>query len=180
MEVPEQTKVSYEDYLEFNDDKRYEILDGELRVVPAPGVSHQRSVGRLFRLLTEYSQSFGGEVFLSPIDVVLSEHDVVQPDLVFVSKERADIVKEAAIMGAPDLVVEIISRFSRRVDRVAKKQRYAALGVRYYWIVDPQARTVEEYELTGGDYRFRSRAAGEEVFCPAIFPGLEITPVQLL
>jgi len=135
---------NYHDYLQLPEDKRYEILDGELCVVPAPNIRHQRVGLRLRLALYLYAQSRGlGEVFDSPCDVVLSEENVVQPDILFVRSQRSHIVGPANVRGTPDLAVEILSPSRRSTDLEIKRKIYARFGVQEYWIVDPDAATVE-------------------------------------
>ncbi len=125
------------------DRNRREILGGDLYVAPAPSPSHQRAVVNLtLRLgLGNYLGTRGsGGLYCSPIDVVLSDTDVVQPDLVFVSAGRMHIVTSTAIQGVPDLVIEVLSPSTERVDRGRKMQTYARAGVREYWIADPEVR----------------------------------------
>ncbi len=144
---------TYEDYLKLEDDKRYEVLEGELVEIPAPSVIHQRIVGRLFRKMSAFvEESDLGEVFISPVDVVLSEENVLQPDVVFVSKENSHIVKDKAILGAPDLVVEVISPSSFKRDTEDKRKIYARFGVKELWFVFPGERTVEVFSLKEGSY----------------------------
>ena len=142
-------KFTYEDYQHTPDDKRYELLDGELIMVPAPNLGHQRIGIRLGALLHGFVQERGlGEVFLAPCDVVLSNTDVVQPDLLFVSNERAHLLLGGAnVRGAPDLVVEIFSPSTAERDRTLKRALYAKHGVKEYWLVDPDARTVTVLRL---------------------------------
>ncbi len=149
-----QTKVwTYEDYLKLEDDKRYEIIEGELIEMPAPSVTHQRIVGKLFRLMSDFVEKKSlGEVFVSPIDVILSETNVVQPDLVFVSKGRSNIVRDKGIFGAPDLVVEVISPSTLKRDTEDKKRLYAKFKVRELWLIFPGERAVEVFSLKGKDY----------------------------
>ena len=178
---PGETRLTYEDYMELpNDGKRYEIIDGELHVAPAPGADlHQTVLFNLLLVLGNHIVAHNlGRLLPSPVDVVLSEYDVVQPDIVFVTLERLDIVKRE-IDGPPDLAVEIISPGSARLDHTVKRKLYAAGGVRFYWIVEPRARYLEEYELVGAAYRQRSRVEGASLFKPALFPGLEIPMGQV-
>ncbi len=130
-------KFTYEDYLNAPEDKRYELLDGELVMTPAPGERHQSiSIllgSKLFQFASENSL---GRVYLAPFDVVLSDVDVVQPDLLFVSNERGHIITPANIQGAPDLVVEILSPSTAERDKTFKRTLYAKHGVNEYWMVD--------------------------------------------
>jgi Uma2 family endonuclease len=137
-------RFTYSDYLQLPEDKRYEILDGELCVVPAPNIGHQRVGLRLKLALFKYVEDHSlGEVFDAPCDVVLSEENVVHPDILFVSSRRHHIVGPANVGGAPDLAVEILSPSRRGADLEIKRKIYARFGVQEYWTVDPDAGTVE-------------------------------------
>jgi len=135
-------KLTYSDYARIPDDgKRYEVLEGGLLVTPAPNIPHQRASKRLLRQLEDYFEPRGlGEVFSAPIDVILSAHDVLQPDLVVAPRER---ISKRGIEGSPLLIVEIVSPSTERRDRISKARRYAALGVPHYWLVDPDRHTLE-------------------------------------
>ena len=142
-------KFTYEDYQHTPDDKRYELLDGELIMVPAPNLGHQRIGAKLGTQLYTFVEEKGlGEVFFAPCDVVLSNTDVVQPDLLFVSNERAHLLLGGDnVRGAPDLVVEILSPSTAGQDRTLKRALYFKHGVKEYWLVDPDARTVTVLRL---------------------------------
>ncbi|MDE2812290.1 MAG: Uma2 family endonuclease [Gemmatimonadota bacterium] len=142
-------KFTYEDYQHTPEDKRYELLDGELILVPVPNLEHQRIGIRLGALLHGFVQERSlGEVFHAPCDVVLSNTDVVQPDLLFVSNERAHLLLGGDnVRGAPDLVVEIFSPSTAGRDRTLKRALYAKYGVKKYWLVDPDAWTVTVLRL---------------------------------
>ncbi len=135
-------KFTYEDYLHTPEDQYYELLDGELIVVPAPGELHQ-SVSALlgWKLIQFASENRLGRVYHAPFDVVLSDLDVVQPDLIFVSHARAHIITDANIQGAPDLVIEILSPSTAARDKTFKRTLYAMHGVQEYWMVDAIAKT---------------------------------------
>ena len=136
-------KFTYEDYRNAPDDKRFELLDGELIVSPSPKEAHQRTGMTLGAPLHVFVKAGGlGRVYSAPFDVVLSDTDVVQPDLLFVSNERAHIITEDNIQGAPDLVVEIPSPSTADQDRTFKRALYARHGVREYWLVDTTAKNV--------------------------------------
>ena len=146
-------KFTYEDYksLPESETKRYELLGGELVVVPSPTEYHQRISGNLEFILRRFVRERDlGRVYYAPLDVVLgegAEREVVQPDIFFISKERYEIIAEEEIRGAPDLVVEILSPGTEDRDRHYKKTLYARYGVREYWIVDPEAKAVELHAL---------------------------------
>jgi Uma2 family endonuclease len=156
--------LTYEDYAALpNDGRRYEVHDGELSVTPAPGTRHQRVSANLSEVLRAHVRERGlGEVLYAPLDVILAATTIVQPDLVYVDPGRARFVTDRGIEGPPTLVVEIISRSTARIDRVAKVQLYARYEVPFYWIVDPDARVIEAYELAEGGYRLAATARGAD------------------
>lgn len=136
-------KFTYHDYLLLPEDKQYELIDGNLCMVPAPTPYHQAMAGRIeFELRLFLKERRVGEVLGAPCDVYLSQYDVVQPDILYISSDRLGIIKDAYIGGAPDLVVEIVSSSSRERDREVKRKLYARYGVREYWVVDPEARSI--------------------------------------
>ena len=138
------TRLTYDDYCRTPEGLRYELVEGDLRMVPSPNVFHQEISGRLYEKLLVWVRGQGlGVVYYAPMDVVLSEHNVVQPDLLYVSRERRGIIKEANIWGVPDLVVEILSPSTTQWDRVNKRQVYERFGVRELWFVDPVGRSIE-------------------------------------
>jgi len=145
---------TYQEYLELPDDgKRYEILNGRLEMTPAPSTRHQAVSRNLEIILWDFVRKNNlGEIFYAPMDVVFDQVNVVQPDIVFVSRERSELIREKGIFGAPDLVVEIQSPGTLHVDAKRKKGMYERFGVREYWIVDPGEKKVEAYLLKGGGY----------------------------
>lgn len=151
--------LTYEDYCKIDDGQRYELIGGKLYVVPSPGVPHQYVSLRLSWRLAEYVEKNElGTILTAPIDVYLTTHDVIQPDVLFISRERADIITEANIQGAPDLVIEILSPSTSSRDRTIKKDLYARHGVKELWIIHPLVQTIEVYQ------------AGPEGFAePALF-----------
>lgn len=162
------------------DGRRYEIHEGELSVTPAPNPRHQRILGRLNDLVRRHVECGRlGEVLFSPIDCILDESTIVQPDLVYLDPTRADLVSDRGIEGPPTLVVEILSPSTTLIDRGAKRQLYRRHGVPYYWIVDPEARTVEAYGLDEGEYRLLSRAHGPQPVSLPPFPELAFAPASL-
>lgn len=142
--TPRRVMLTYEDYCRMPSGNRYELVEGDIRMTPSPSVFHQRISRRIEKVLLEWVERHElGEVLHAPIDVVLSEHNVVQPDILYVARERLGIIKEANIQGAPDLVVEILSPSTAEWDRVTKRRVYARFGVREFWIVDPEGRNIE-------------------------------------
>jgi len=167
---------TYEDYLKLNDDKRYEVINGRLYEMPAPIPLHQKVSRNLVFTLWELIKKFEmGEIYYSPIDVVLSEDVVLQPDIVFISKERMEIIGEKAIIGSPDLVVEIVSPNTIRRDTVVKKGIYESFGVKEYWIVYPDERVIEVWVLSeGGRYELYSFAEKEGKVKSKVLEGFEV------
>ena len=143
VDIKRTTKLTYDDYRKTPDDERWELLDGELVMAPSPNVPHQDIAGSLFVFLKLFVDQMGlGRVFIAPLDVVLSDTNVVQPDLLFVSTERQHIVTETNIQGTPDLVVEVLSPSTTSRDWRIKLDLYAQHGVQEYWVVDPEAQRI--------------------------------------
>ena len=167
-------KFTINDYLTTPDDKRYQLLDGELILAPSPTTKHQRVSRNLFWAVGGFVMSHElGEVFFAPYDVFLSD-EVTQPDVLFVSNARSGIITEANIQGAPDLVVEVLSPGTARYDQGYKRTLYYRHGVREYWLVDPDTETVEV--LTEGDEALTLAGTynrGEALTSP-LLPGLSI------
>ncbi|GBD92747.1 hypothetical protein BMS3Abin05_00322 [bacterium BMS3Abin05] len=167
---------TYEDYKHLpNDGKRYEIIEGELLISPSPKTGHQRIHARLFNALMNFVQkNHSGELFSAPLDVVFSNLNVVQPDLLFISKKRRSIIAEDNIRGAPDLIVEILSPYTEKADRIQKKELYAVYGVREYWIADPEKETIEVYSLSAEGYRLSGTFEKTDRLQSVILKGFEI------
>lgn len=165
------------DYESFSDDgNRYEIIGGRLFMSPAPLVEHQRIISRLVIAIGQFLGG-KGEVFTAPIDVQFSDFDVVQPDIVVVLKQNAQIIEKARIVGAPDLVVEVISPSSLMRDRVEKAALYARNGVSEYWLVDPVPRTFDMLALHHPGYAVVEQSGG--TMRSRILDGFEIDLEQL-
>ncbi len=159
MPVPPPGRLTWADYAALPDDgQRYELIDGAIVATPSPLTRHQRVSGRLLvALMRVFEQSNLGEVFKAPLDVILDAHTVVQPDLLFITTARADIIKDR-IHGAPDLVIEVLSESTRRTDVRTKRGLYARHGVSHYWIVDPDIDRIDLYILDGSSYRLAQSA----------------------
>jgi Uma2 family endonuclease len=143
-------KLTYDDYVHFPDDgQRHELIDGEHYVTPTPSLNHQRISRRLFFALASYlAASPIGEVFAAPLDVILSNVDIVEPDILYVSAgRRAETLSGQVVQGAPDLAVEIGSPSTRRRDETIKRHLYERAGVAEYWVVDPDIEAVRIYRL---------------------------------
>ncbi len=175
------TKFTYDDLQEFpSDGNRYEIVDGELFVTPSPIPLHQRVIGNLFGRLWEHVKEHSlGEVYVAPLDVVFTDSTVLEPDILFVSRTRLHIIGEKNLSGPPDLVVEVLSESSSRLDREIKPKQYALHGVPEFWRIDPWVKTIEVFRLEEGNYELAAQLAiGDELTSP-LFPSLSL-PVSSL
>ena len=173
--------LTYREYAALPDDwRRYEIHDGELSVTPVAGTKHQIISANLGDVLRQHVKSRGlGLVLYAPLDVILSDTTIVQPDIVFVATDRRSAVSERGIEGAPTLVVEILSPSTTRIDRVTKLQLYARYGVPFYWLIDSEARALEAYTLGAQEYSIALRASGSDPIAPPPFGDLALVPASL-
>jgi len=144
MSGPQKKLTSAELLLLPDDGKRHELIDGVHYVTPSPRIPHQVLVGRIFVAIANFLavHQHLGRVFLSPVDVVMSEHDLVVPDLLFVTRDQQSILTDANVQGVPALVVEVLSPSTRRCDEGIKRKLFDQKGVREYWVVDPKAMRV--------------------------------------
>ncbi len=139
------------DYAALPDEPRCELIHGRFYLSPSPTRLHQFLVTQFWQLLHVVAEERGGEALVSPMDVHLADHTIVQPDVLYVSPDRREILQDW-IEGAPDLVVEVLSPSTARMDRVLKLNRYAEADVLEYWLVDPAARTIEFRVNDGGRF----------------------------
>lgn len=173
--------LTYKDYEALPaDGRRYELHEGELSVTPAPSPQHQRILGNLNEIVRQHVKACAlGEVFFAPIDCILGETTVVQPDLVYLDTTRLSIVSARGIEGPPTLVVEILSPATTLIDQGTKRQLYARYSVPYYWIVDPEARTIEAYILSEEGYQLAARVSGPEAVSLLPFPDFLLVPASV-
>ncbi|MGQ9631384.1 MAG: Uma2 family endonuclease [bacterium] len=180
MGVNTRIKFTYEDYksLPESETRRYELLEGELVMVPSPTEYHQRISRNLIFALWQFVKERGlGSVYDAPLDVVLGEgkeRNVVQPDIFFISNNHLSIVAEEEVRGAPDLIVEISSPSTAERDRTYKKTLYARYGVREYWLVDPQTETVEVFRLGEAGFESVALYKRKDVLLSPLLGGLAI------
>jgi Uma2 family endonuclease len=177
MRIPEgKIVLTYDDYVELpNDGKRYEILEGELAVTPAPTPKHQNASVNLTAILSPHVKANDlGKLYHAPIDLILESTSVLQPDLLFVAKARLNIITGRGIEDAPDLVIEIVSPSTSRTDRITKAQLYARHKVPAYWIVDPEQETLEIYLLDADSYRLVASLQGDTPTSVPPFTDLKI------
>ncbi len=168
-------QYTYDDYLGFPDDQRYEILDGGLIMVPAPITSHQNTQENLAFVLSGFvRKKVLGKVFYAPTDVILAGNTVVQPDMLFISKERKGIIEKKGIFDAPDLVVEIVSPSSFVNDTITKKEIYEKFNVKEYWLVFPEEIVIEVFTLEDCKYNLYSHAAEKGNVSSKLLKGFEV------
>jgi Uma2 family endonuclease len=148
------TVLGYDDYAALPaDGRRYELHEGELSVTPAPSPSHQEAIVLLVSAMLDHVRARAlGRVFVSPIDCIVADTTILQPDIVYVETSRDALVSERGIEGPPTLAVEILSPSTSRIDRGRKMSLYARYAVPYYWIGDTAARRIEAYELRSTRY----------------------------
>jgi len=166
-------RVSYADLERSPEDRRrYELYDGEVFVVPAQLPKHQIVALTIAEMLHRYAREHGGFAVASPIDIAFSEYDVLQPDVIYFSPERAGLIDvNRVIRHAPDLCGEVLSPSTAVTDRGKKMQMFARYLVRAYWIVDPGVETIDLYELRSGSYELCTMASGDDVVTSASLPG---------
>lgn len=162
-----------------DDGNRYEVIDGELCVTPAPGIPHQRIAATLFRLLSEYIEAHRLGEMLWDVDVLFVSGQFLRPDMVFVPPDAE--LSDRGVESAPELVVEVLSPHSKRIDRIRKPPRYRDFGVAEYWVVDGEGRRIERHRLAADAgpeicadilrWQPSPAAPGLELHVPAVFAG---------
>jgi Uma2 family endonuclease len=172
-------KFTYEDLLNFQDDgKRHEIIDGEHFVTPSPNTKHQAVSTNLAAILWTYLQEHPiGAVFAAPLDVVFSDFDVVEPDILYISRERAGVLTEQHVRGAPDLVVEILSPGTRKTDEATKRRLYERFDVTEYWVVDPELDAIKIYRRVNGAFARVAELGAEagDTLTTPLLPGFAVS-----
>lgn len=178
---PKTTGLTYEDLQRFPEDNfRRELIDGELIVTAAPGGRHQDVVLELGALLLAWTREHGGKVYVAPRDVYFTERDVVEPDVLFIRAENLPRVEERYVRGAPDVIVEVSSPSTRRLELVRKRELYERFGAAEYWYVDLDAERIEVYRLEGGRYGSpRMLGHGDVLESPEV-PGFSVAVDDLL
>ena len=185
--TPTVAKLTLYDYERFPEDgQRHEIIDGVEVVTAQPVLRHQRVLRRLVRAVDTAAESKddGGEMFFAPTGVILSPHDIVEPDLLYVSGARQAILEPKYVHGAPDLVAEVLSPSSRRTDETLKKARYELFGAFELWILDPDRDVIRVYrrERVGGGFGqpIELSAERDEVLTTPLLPALSLRLAELL
>ena len=171
----EKRKYTYEDYLKTPDDVRYELIGGELLMTPSPETRHQRISGKIVFALEKFvTENDLGEVFHAPCDVHLDDENVVQPDILFISKNRLNIIGEKNIQAAPDLAIEILSRSTAYRDLIQKKRLYSRFGVKEFWIVIPGEEAIEIYLLKDKTYQLYKTLGEDDTLESQILGGFKM------
>ena len=173
------SKLTYDEFqtLPRDGSKRFELIEGEVFMTPSPNTKHQRAVAKLLRLLADYVEKQDlGEVFIAPYDVVFSNWTALEPDLLFIRKDRASIVTDANVQGAPDLVIEILSPRNKAYDRETKMRAYEKAGVPEIWYFDPEEDKAEILNLKAdGRYVVTAKLSGDATIVSKTLPGLSLT-----
>jgi Uma2 family endonuclease len=177
---PRGVKLTYDDFVLFPDDGlRHELIDGEHYVTPSPNAKHQDVLSNLHELIKPWLRSHPiGRVYFAPFDVVFSKFDVVEPDLLYMSNERAAaILTTANVQGVPELVVEIGSPSTRRRDETVKRDLYERTGVSEYWFLDPEHDVARVYRRNGEQFAAPMELAAEtgDVLTTPLLPGLALS-----
>jgi len=160
--------------------QRYELYDGEVVVIPSPMLRHQRVALHLMDVLCEWEAQQGGVVVPAPFDIVFSQHDVVEPDVVYFPPERQHLLNPmSAAYAAPDLAVEVLSPGTERRDRGRKMDLLARFGVPEYWIVDPVLTTIEIFVLSGARYERRVAARHDDIIASPAQAGLSFPAARM-
>lgn len=177
MAAPALRLWDYEAYADLPaDGQRYEIMDGELFVSPAPYTRHQTLSRRIqFKLYLLYEESGRGQIFNALCDVILATKTVVQPDLALVLKDSVAQISQRGIEGPPDLVVEILSPSTARVDLRIKRMIYAQHGVREYWVVDPQRDDIQVCTEPNGGFQQSVTYTSEQTLRSPLLPDLALS-----
>ncbi len=173
---PDQGKWTYEAYRALPDDgRRYEVVRGVLYMAPSPNRWHQKAVGRIFRYLSDFIEDKGlGEVYMAPYDVMLNKKTIVQPDVLVVLNKHLERITDDCVIGAPDLVIEVASPGTAVKDLSEKLFSYAEAGVPEYWVVNPDARTVQVLTLEGDTYTTLGLFTGSAELPSRVIAGLSL------
>lgn len=177
-------KLTYDDFVRFPDDgRRHELIDGEHYVTPSPNTKHQRVLGNMHLLIGNYLRAHPiGHVFLAPFDIVFTQFDVVEPDILYMSTSRAaDILTDKHVRGTPELIIEIGSPGTRQRDETIKRRLYERSGVSEYWFVDPEIDVVRVYRRSDDGFARAAETSLEsgDVLITPLLPGLSLPLAEI-
>jgi Uma2 family endonuclease len=177
MELAESLAITVHDYMGMPEGPPYyQLIDGELYMSPSPNWRHQDIGGNLYKKISIYLEKHDiGRVFIAPLDVCLTEINVFQPDVFFISNQRKKILGERHVEGAPDFIVEILSKTTAHLDRGHKRKIYARTGVKELWFVDLDLKQIEVYDLKKSADTPMATYSGQEKVTSPIFPGLKFS-----
>ena len=169
-------RLTYQDYANLESDDRYELLDGKLILLDSNSRDHQSvSISLMSEMYVFVKENDLGSVYVAPFDVLFTDTDVVQPDILFISREREHILTQANVQGAPDLIVEILSPSSSTRDWRAKRELYASHGVREYWIIDPTNRIVSILLLQDGVLEIDQTHTEDDTATSTVLDGFSVS-----
>lgn len=180
VEIEKKKVYTLEDYLMLPEGAPYQLIKGELVMSPSPSTIHQEILKILGVKLVNVAEGRGmGKVYFAPIDVYFSDKDVYQPDIIFISKDRVNIIGERKIEGAPDLIIEILSPATAYYDLRIKKETYEKAGVKEYWIIDPMEKIIEIYQNTKEGFKPLYVVQTEGEVSSAIIEGFKLSLREL-
>jgi Uma2 family endonuclease len=173
--------ATVEDYRATPEGTRYQLIEGELYLMsPAPNLFHQAIVGQIYLLIANFLTTHSlGRIFVAPCDVYLSEHDVFQPDVVFVAAANLEILREDGIHGTPDLVIEVLSPATAQLDKKNKRRVYSRAGVKELWLVDPLLLQIQLYDLVQNPAKPVRLIEEDETFTSTLLPGLTLAAAEI-
>ena len=174
-------RLTVEDYRATREGSRYQLVEGELILMsPAPNRTHQKIIWSLSQIFGRHlAQRPIGQVFLAPFDVFLSEHDVVQPDVLFLANEHLDLLRDDGVHGAPDLVIEVLSPATAQLDKKTKRLSYVRAGVKELWLVDPLLLQIQRYDFARDTAKPVQLIEENETFETPLLPGLMLVAAEI-
>lgn len=174
--LPLKESYTYEDYTKLPEGAPYQLIGGNLIMIPSPTPYHQEISRKLeFKIISFIQKSDLGQLYHAPLDVFLGDKEVYQPDIMFISREREGIIGKKMIKGAPDIIIEILSPFTAYYDLRKKYRIFEQSGVKEYWIVDPELKKVEIYENENNKFKIKSEAEGKGNVSSKVLDGFTIS-----
>ncbi|MBM3856259.1 MAG: Uma2 family endonuclease [Verrucomicrobia bacterium] len=172
--------LTVEDYRATPEGSRYQLVEGDLVMAPAPNLFHQKVSWNLSQILGRYlARHPVGSAYYAPCDVYLSEHDVVQPDVLYVAKANAGILAEDGVHGAPDLIIEVLSPATAQLDKKTKRRIYARAGVKELWLVDPLLLQIQRYDFVRDLAKPVQLLEEDDTFSTPLLPGLDLRVAEV-